>query len=503
MIIKFSRFAVALFLSAILLATFNSYAARSKGDGASTYLITIDDSNHRLAKVRAVMATSDEYLFMAPGAQILPRRWATFVEDLKVVDAAGKPVAVTELPDAKWKLDISGPTKITLTYTVRLDHEKREWPGGIDGVAYATDWGVFWTSRALLIMNGANRSDISVGFNLPAAWRVTAPWKPNRKNANTFVAGNQTDLAEAMIFAGTHREISVKRSGFELIFALGGSEIVARTEEFRKMAEGVMDYYIALMGGVPNPPPSNRFERAVVIINSANNTDGEVIGNNISLLVDRNGGELAKLFSTFIFAHEFFHFWNGKSITPKDDDCEWFKEGVSNYYTIKALHHVGFLDEAGFFRALNDIFYQRYRTDSGLGKIPLTAGGEKHDHWGIIYGGGMFAGIGQDLMIRRASGNRKSLDDLMRSMFKRYGGTSDEYSLEELRRRLTELNGTDQSEFFKSYVSGGAPIPIAEFLPIAGLDATIEDGNLKVVRSEKSNPAKNRIRAGLLGELDR
>lgn len=499
MIIKFSRVAVTFLLSAILLATFNSYAAGSKGDVSPSYSITIDDSNHRLAKVRAVMTTQDEFLYMAPGAQILPRRWATFIGDLKVFDGTGNPVAATELPDAKWKLDIAGPTKITVTYSVRLDHEKYEWPGGIDGVAYATDWGVFWTSRALLIMNGADRSGIAVDFKLPAAWRVTAPWKPVRDDPNSFIAKNQTDLSEAMIFAGTHREISVKRSGFELIFALGGEEIVSRTEEFRKMSEGVMDYYITLMGGVPKPRPANRFERAVVIINSANNTDGEVIGNNISLLVDRGGGEMAKLFSTFIFAHEFFHFWNGKSITPKDDDCEWFKEGVSNYYTIKALHHVGFLDEPGFFRAMNSIFYQRYRTDPGLGKIALTAGGEKHDHWGIIYGGGMFAGIAQDLMIRKSSGNRKSLDDLMRALYKRYGGTDDEYTLDEIRRRLSDLNGSDQSEFFKRYVAGNSAIPINEFLPFAGLDATIEDGNLKVIRSEKRDPAKERILAGLLG----
>ncbi|HNU07722.1 MAG TPA: hypothetical protein PKO33_08160, partial [Pyrinomonadaceae bacterium] len=108
-------------------------------------------------------------------------------------------------------------------------------------------------------------------------------------------------------------------------------------------------------------------------------------------------------------------------------------------------------------------------------------------------------GIAQDLMIRKSSGNRKSLDDLMRALYKRYGGTDDEYTLDEIRRRLSDLNGSDQSEFFKRYVAGNSAIPINEFLPFAGLDATIEDGNLRVIRSEKRDPAKERILAGLLG----
>ncbi len=493
---------IALFLSFVFSIPANASGLNS-APGPTSYSITIDDSDHRLIRVHAELTTQDDVLYMAPGGQSLPRRWATFVEDLKVSDAAGQPIAVTELPDAKLKMDVAGPTRIVVTYTVRLDHEKHEWPGGIDGVAYVTDWGVFMTGRTYLIRNGTDRSDIGVEFTLPKGWRITTPWKPVGGKPNGFVAGNDAEFGESMIFAGTHREIRVKRGGFELIFALGGDEIVSRSDEFRKMAEGVMDYYIALMGGVPKPRPANRFERSVVVINSADNTDGEVIGNNISLLVDRNGGQMAKLFSTFIFAHEFFHFWNGKSITPRDDDCEWFKEGVSNYYTVKALHHVGFLDEAAFFDALNSIFYQRYSTDGGLGKIALTDGAEKHDHWGVIYAGGMFAGIAQDLLIRKASGNKKSLDDLMRAMFKRYGGTNDEYTLDELRRRLSDLNGGDQSAFFAKYISGSTPIPIADYLPIAGLDATITDGNLKVARSTIRNSLADRIRAGVLGNSKR
>ena len=96
---------------------------------------------------------------------------------------------------------------------------------------------------------------------------------------------------QSMIFAGTHEEISIKRDDFELVFALGGDDIIAQQEDFRKLAEGVMDYYIALMGGVPNPSPDNKFTKSIVIVNSSTLTDGEVIGNNISMLIEKNGNQ--------------------------------------------------------------------------------------------------------------------------------------------------------------------------------------------------------------------
>ena len=159
------------------------------------------------------------------------------------------------------------------------------------------------------------------------------------------------------------------------------------------------------MGGIPNPSFENKFEKVVVIINSSTSTDGEVIGNNISILIEKNGGQMSEMFSKFIFAHELFYLWNGKSFTPTEDDTEWFKEGFTNYYTLKSLHHVGFLNDLSYLSVLNDIFFQRYNNDDGTGKLSMTMGEEKHAQWGLIYEGGLFVSISQDLIISNATQN--------------------------------------------------------------------------------------------------
>ena len=71
------------------------------------------------------------------------------------------------------------------------------------------------------------------------------------------------------------KKFPFKRDDFELIFALGGDDIIAQKEEFKNLASGVLDYYIALMGGIPYPSPNNKFKKSIVIINSSTLTDGE------------------------------------------------------------------------------------------------------------------------------------------------------------------------------------------------------------------------------------
>jgi predicted metalloprotease with PDZ domain len=470
-------------------------------DRQTRYSIRIDKENPKIAQVGISLFLEDDILYMAPGADQLPKRWATFVHNLKVRDENGHEVPIKELEDAQWKVDYEIGKKVTVTYEIVLDHEEHQWSGGLDGVAYTTDWGVFYTGRALLIFNGANEEKVNVAFDVPENWKVTTPWQivPNVKNS--FLALNHSDLSQSMIFAGTHEELSFKREGFELVFALGGDQVLLKKDNYASLANGVMDYYVNLMGGLPKPPPNNPFQKSIVVINNSSSTDGEVIGNNISILIEEDGGHMSQMLSTFIFAHEFFHLWNGKSFLPVGDDTEWFKEGFTNYYTLKALHHVGFLDDDSFFGTLNDLFYQRYNTDDGLGTISVTKGEEKHAHWGLIYGGGLFIGISQDIIIRKNSGNQKSLDDLLRALYTKFGGTSTTYTIRDIQEILTDLNGTDQTDFFNNYIFGVERIPIDKYLTMAGLDAKIQNGNLTIAKKESANPEEKLIIAGMYGSL--
>ena len=466
------------------------------------YSITIDKANIQVAKVRVVFTPQDSLLYMHSGAEGLPKRWATFIHNLKIIDEDGASIKVEELVDATWKMHVPLDKKVYLTYDVHLDHGNHEWSGGIDGAAYMTELGVFYTTRALFIINGNQWDSVHLDFNLPKKWGITTPWYSESATDHSFAVNDISDLATSILFAGTHKEVAINRDDFELVFALCSDEISAEEEEFRNLANGVLDYYIDLMDGIPNPAPNSPLKKVVVVIGSADETDGEAIGNNISILIKKNGDQFSKTISRFIFAHEFFHLWNGKSFRPNTEGTEWFKEGFSNYYTIKALHQVGFLNDESYLDVLGSFFYQRYISDEGVGTLSMTNGEEKHNHWGLIYGGGLFVAISQDIIIRKATNNKKSVDTLMRTLFKKYGGTNDAYTLAELRKMMSELSGVDQTDFFKTYIQGTKIIPITHFLGIAGLDAKIENKKLVLSKREDVNQTQLNIIQGLFGRLN-
>ena len=491
-------------ITILLICLLSISCKQDQYDEAITYSIAFDNDNIKVAKVKVEFTPQDSILFMDYGANHLERRWATFIHNLKAVNDQGTTVELEEISDAKWKMHSPLNEKIFLTYEVHLDHEDFEWDGGIDGVAYTTDMGVFYTGRTLFIMNGEQRKKIKVNFQLPQNWMVTTPWTNDNDVTSSWWVRDNFDLTNAMIFAGTHKEFSLKREGFEFVFALGSTEIIKDERIFRNLAEGVLEYYIELMGGIPRPSPDNPFQKMVVVISSHPSiTDGEVIGNNISILIQKDADQFSRTISRFIFAHEFFHLWNGKSFRPDSEKTEWFKEGLTNYYTLKALHEVKFLTEESYLEFLSNFFYKRYHDDNGVGTLSMTNGEEKHEHWGLVYAGGMLVGIAQDMIIRNATNNEKSMNDLMRRLFIKYGNSNDTYTLEELQNMMSELSGLDQTEFFNSYVLGTSKIPIDSYLNLAGLDANIDNGNLIISIKEDQTQEQRNMMKDFFGEIKR
>ena len=485
------------FGSALLLGMLHINCAAEPLGNATNYEITIPADDHRVAFVTASLVPTDTEFHMFPGANQLPKRWATFVDDFQVRDEKDQVVPVSARDDGTWVLSSLPPGRVSVSYRIRLDHEDHAWSGGIDGAAYWREWGVFYTARSLFVVNADSQEDITVEFRLPDQWHVTAPWQTSDDSATRFIVPNQDVLASSIFFAGTHKEVPIKHGQFEFLLALGGEAILAQEDVFVDMTSGVLDYYVELMGDVPRLHSHDAAVRPVVIINQAEMTDGEAIGNNVSILLEPSGDPMSEHIARLLFAHEFFHLWNGKSFTPSGDHSEWFKEGFSNYYTLKALHHIGYLTDESYLDLFANLFYQRYNSDDAVGRLSMTNGELKHDHWGLIYSGGLLVAIAQDLQIRTATGNSRSLDDLMRYMFDEYGDNT--YELVDIERALGDLNDASQAEFFARHVNGTERIDISRFLALADIEVTEEDGRTVISVRQDTNPATNEIRRGLFG----
>ena len=106
----------------------------------------------------------------------------------------------------------------------------------------------------------------------------------------------------------------------------------------------------------------------------------------------------------------------------------------------------------------------------------------------------------RDIAVRRATAGRKSLDDLMRAFYKKYGGTDLTYTTADLENYLNGLGGDGHAGFFAANIYGAEPVPIDKCLSEAGFDAKIVNGELTVSKKPAPSPLERALASGILGK---
>jgi predicted metalloprotease with PDZ domain len=220
-------------------------------------------------------------------------------------------------------------------------------------------------------------------------------------------------------------------------------------------------------------------------------------------------------------AHEFFHLWNVKRLRPHGlgpfnysrevyTRSLWFVEGLTTYYSSVSLLRSGiwgqkeFLDRlAGEVRALQE----------APGRKLMSAESSSFHAWFYdrspqmqetnfanstisYYNKGALLGMLLDLEIRSATHGTKSLDNVMRLMYRRfYESPATSYYLrgrgyteKDILDAIHQVSGADFAPFFRQYIAGTAPLPYNEILGKAGLA-------LHIAASPQAPPS-----LGVLGE---
>lgn len=465
------------------------------------YHLEFSEVNPEIVKIEAQLTLQDSLLKMSNHGP-MPHRWPQYVHDLVAYGKNGKQLELVKRDSTAWKVhDMYKGQEVLIRYYVLIEHEKQNWPGGIDGVAFVRDWGITATGRSLFIING-DKADIKVRFKKPEHWKISTPWKSVNHENTEYVVTNQSHLLESFITVGTQQESNITREDFSLNFVLGGENIAKNKEHYVNAANKIVDYYINLMGGLPKHSSWNEPSQVLIIMNESKTMDGEVIGDNISLFMNPDANPQEQVISWFLFAHEFFHLWNGKTIRFDDTHSDWFKEGVTNYYTLKALYNAKLVDEEAIKMVMNQLFYARYVNDTGLGKMApsdAASGFDKDNHWGLVYGGGFFAGICMDMEIRHNTENTQSLDDLMRFLYTKTGVTAKLTNNQDILNQVNLLGHTDFTQFFKAYINGLEEIQLNNYLAFAGIEVKTDNKQLQLIHTLRKTDLQQKLWYGFLG----
>lgn len=169
--------------------------------------------------------------------------------------------------------------------------------------------------------------------------------------------------------------------------------------------------------------------------------------------------------------HEMLHFWNAETFGYASGREQWFNEGVTEYYAFRLAIKLGLISKEDIpARLALPLGY--YLNDSGIGALSLCEAGEgarKFQHYFLVYGGGLAAGLALDFDVRANSGNAKSLDDLMKALYRGFNRTDKLYTTAALQAELNRLTGRDYSEFFRRYIAGREVLPIGQYVSVSDL----------------------------------
>jgi predicted metalloprotease with PDZ domain len=432
-----------------------------------------------------------------PGSYMV-REFARNIVQIRA-HAGGRKVALKKLGKDSWE---AAPCNGPLT----LEYEVYAWDLSVRAAHLDQQHGFFNGTSVFLRVLGQEetphvvdlqRADDPVCKN----WRVATSLpelKAKRYGFGTYIAADYDELVDHPVEMGDFAMASFTAHGVPHDFVVTGKvpnlDLARITADLKKICET----QIALFEPRSKRAPMQRYVFMTMAV-------GEGYGGlehraSTALMCSRNDlpvkhqGEMSDAYRNFLglCSHEYFHTWNVKRIKPAafaDYDFQkenyssllWIFEGFTSYYDDLILVRAGVIDETDYFKLISKTINTVQR---GSGRQKQSVAESSFDAWtkyyrqdenspnAIVsyYAKGSLVALGLDLAIRAQSGGKKSLDDVMRTLWAGYGREFYNKPME-LRDGLGEdefdaiielATGLKLQTFIDRYALGTEDVPLAK-----------------------------------------
>lgn len=415
-----------------------------------------------------------------PGSYLI-REFARHVRDVAARDERGRQLAIEKTAKSTWHITFKekflGP--LVIRYKVYA-HELTVRTSHLDAShGYGNGANLFF------YVEGRKDEPQELRFVLPRGWKVAIAL-PLR--GGVFRATGYDELVDAPFECGTHRTFAFRVRGVPHTLAIWGrgNEDAARlVRDLKKLVREAA----ALFGGLP-------YERYLFLVHLAAGARGGLehrASQSVALDPWAFRPERSHREALLLFAHELFHAWNVKRIRPEafgpfDYAREvhtkdlWALEGFTSYYEVLLCARAGLLSEAQAFEQWAKQWQGHLETP---GRTVQSAEMASFDTWirfyrpdensvnvsESYYRRGALLGLALDLTLRRATGGRRGLDEVLLWLFRAYAAKGRGYppgAFEEAAARVAGARGAVRG-FFGRHVRGTATPNLARLLGVAGL----------------------------------
>ena len=428
----------------------------------------------------------------SPGSYLI-RDYARFVRDVTATGDDGRHRAVTKVDKATWHVAVDGARELAIGYRV-YGHDLTVRTNHIDGShAFLHSPAVFAHVPALRARPVEIVVEPPAGYGWALASALDGGAVAAAADRYRLTAPDVDALYDAPIHLGHTEAISFDVDGVPFELVLWGARVPGGAFTVGRLAEdlaAIAADHAARMGG-PSGKPCLPFARYTFIVmftadgygGLEHRTSSANMYHPAALATRKHYEGLIELLS-----HELFHAWNGKRIAPSAlarfdygreayTRCLWVMEGITSHYDRWSLRTSGRITVKSFFdKVLDD--WVRLQAVPGRGHHSLEQA--SFDAWIKLYKpdesnlnstvsyylkGGL-AALALDLEIRRRSGGARSLDDVMRRLWRDHGATDVPHP-EDVEPLFAATVGLDLSEYFGAVVRGTSdPALVAELIAV-------------------------------------
>jgi predicted metalloprotease with PDZ domain len=418
----------------------------------------------------------------SPGSYLV-REYAKHLQEFNAQDDHGNSLTWQKISKNHWQIQ-RHPTSecIQISYkifanelTVRTNH--------VDSThAYFNGGATF------MFVPQHEQHPCTVEIELPQPnWAIATALPAVEGKPNTFFAADFDTLVDSPFEIGihTHHEFTVLGKPHDFVIWGEGNHDVKR---IMQDTATLIETEAEIFGGLP-------YDRYLFLLHLSNGGFGGLEHKNCTTLnFNRFGFRKQDNYLRFInlVAHEFFHTWNVKRLRPKglevfDYDQEnytpslWFSEGTTSYYDQIIPLRAKLYDAKHFLKAMGDSIT---RLQTTYGRHVQSLHESSLDAWIKLYRPdantpnnqisyylkGELVSMLLDLLIRKESNNKRSLDLVMQIMWQQFGKSEIGFLETELHEVIETVAGKNLDQFWKSYLYGTKELDYNFYLEPFGLE---------------------------------
>ncbi|MEO7502723.1 MAG: hypothetical protein ABIW94_08810 [Gemmatimonadaceae bacterium] len=489
---KFQAIATATFVIACSGAIAASSGAQATGEtqpkSAPISDVRYDVTFDSTTALRRTLAVTMSFGVRSPGDVLLSlpawtpgdysiANFARYVTDFGTTDGSS-PLSWDKLDHDTWRVHVTraGQVRVTFEYLAMTLDNANSWT--------RPDFAFFNGTNLFLYPEGQPAEFAStVIVHTNPSWRVATGM--TQTGPTTFTAPNYHDLVDMPFFIGRFDIDSAQAGG--KVMRVASYPAGAVSNSGRRMLLDQLAKLVPPEAAVFGEIPWNSY--TLMQVADSGYTPGSASG------LEHQNSHL-DILSTIVlgnpvlaslYAHEVFHAWNVKRMRPAEmwpyryDRAQptpllWISEGITDYYADVAEVRGGLINAEQFY-AMTMAKIDRISEGPPIALEDASLSAWVHPVDGtsdIYYDKGSLAGLLLDIMIRDASDNQRSLDTVMRDVYRNSWKRGRGFTNDEWWQAVARAATRPLTDFDRRHVDGRETFPWDSVLPLAGMKLMVE-----------------------------